>query len=299
MDLYMQVCFLLTIFSQGFAGKEINPVLSHLALSSKYWSQKLSKAADGSTILTTSYRFPSSMTLDKQPTPDNYKLVQSGLVPVDCSDVHRVWPRAPSGVYRIYPGGGQGHSVYCDMTLDGGGWTVFLRRMDGSEKFNRKWEEYQRGFGNVSAEHWLGNQILHEITVHRLYELRVNLEDFAGNKRFAKYSHFRIGNEADGYRLTLSGYTGNAGDSLDTARGQKFSTYDKDQDSSSANCAMSGKGGWWHNACFNALLTGVYYKNTSNVPKFKGVTWFSWKGIYYSLKSATMMLRKHQMKRSN
>lgn len=90
-----------------------------------------------------------------------------------------------------------------------------------------------------------------------------------------------------------------AGDSLDTARGQKFSTYDKDQDSSSANCAMSGRGGWWHNACYNALLTGVYYKNTSNVPKFKGVTWFSWKGIYYSLKSATMMLRKHQMKRSN
>lgn len=43
-----------------------------------------------------------------------------------------------------------------------------------------------------------GNQILHEITVHELYELRVNLEDFDGNKRFAKYSHFRIGNEADG-----------------------------------------------------------------------------------------------------
>lgn len=51
-------------------------VLSHLALYSKYWSQKLSKAADGSTILTTSYRFPSSMTLDKQPTPDNCKFIK-------------------------------------------------------------------------------------------------------------------------------------------------------------------------------------------------------------------------------
>ena len=56
-----------------------------------------------------------------------------------------------------------------------------------------------------------GNQIVHEITLHGLYELRVNLGDFEGNKRFAKYSHFRIGNEADGYRLTVSGYTGNAG----------------------------------------------------------------------------------------
>ena len=52
---------------------------------------------------------------------------------------------------------------------------------------------------------------MHEITLHGLYELRVNLGDFEGNKRFAKYSHFRIGNEADGYRLTVSGYTGNAG----------------------------------------------------------------------------------------
>ena len=58
---------------------------------------------------------------------------------------------------------------------------------------------------------FLGNQVVHEITVHGLYELRINLEDFEGNKRFAKYSHFRISNEADGYRLTVSGFAGNAG----------------------------------------------------------------------------------------
>uniref|UniRef100_A0A8W8HLL7 Fibrinogen C-terminal domain-containing protein n=1 Tax=Magallana gigas TaxID=29159 RepID=A0A8W8HLL7_MAGGI len=99
--------------------------------------------------------------------------------------------------------------------------------------------------------------------------------------------------------MTLSGYTGNAGDSLDTPRGQKFSTYDRDLDSASGNCAVTGRGGWWYKACYNALLTGVYYKNTSNVPRWQGILWPTWKGIYYSLKSATMMLRKHQMKRNN
>lgn len=50
-------------------------VLSKFALHSKYWSQKLSKASDGSTVLTTSYRFPSSMTVDKQPTSQNCKFI--------------------------------------------------------------------------------------------------------------------------------------------------------------------------------------------------------------------------------
>lgn len=50
-----------------------------------------------------------------------------------------------------------------------------------------------------------------EIIVYRLYELRVNLEDFVGNKRFVKYSYFWIGNEVDGYCLILFGYIGNVG----------------------------------------------------------------------------------------
>ena len=68
------------------------------------------------------------------------KLVQSGLVPLDCSDIHKAWPRAPSGVYRIYPAGGQGHLAYCDMTLDVGGWTVRIVSMDYSS-FNFQFKE--------------------------------------------------------------------------------------------------------------------------------------------------------------
>lgn len=45
------------------------------------------------------------------------------------------------------------------------------------------------------------------------YELHIELEDWSGNKRFARYRGFRVGSERDAYRLYHANvYFGNAGE---------------------------------------------------------------------------------------
>ena len=100
------------------------------------------------------------------------------------------------------------------MTTDGGGWTVFQRRLDGSVDFYLDWESCKNGFGNLKGEFWLGNDNLHGLTATDDTILRVDLEDFEGNKRYTVYTTFKVADEADKYRLLIGGYSGTAGDSM-------------------------------------------------------------------------------------
>ena len=48
---------------------------------------------------------------------------------------------------------------------------------------------------------------MHLLTKARNYELRVDMEDFEEQKVFAEYSSFSVGPEAEGYKLSLGGFT--------------------------------------------------------------------------------------------
>ena len=168
------------------------------------------------------------------------------------------------------------------MESDDGGWTVFQRRMDGSVNFYREWNDYQEGFGNLNYEHWLGLDKLHRLTAAGGCGLRVEVEGNSNNKGYAKYSSFQIANAASLYTLTVSGYSGTAGDYLAYQNGMKFTTKDRDNDAKNLNCAAYGSGAWWYRDCFLSNLNGVY-----------GHTYMFWgKGnTYRPVKFSEMKLR--------
>uniref|UniRef100_A0A2I3HFR3 Tenascin n=1 Tax=Nomascus leucogenys TaxID=61853 RepID=A0A2I3HFR3_NOMLE len=205
--------------------------------------------------------------------------------PKDCSQA-MLNGDTTSGLYTIYLNGdkAQALEVFCDMTSDGGGWIVFLRRKNGRENFYQNWKAYAAGFGDRREEFWLGNASLH--VSQGQYELRVDLRDH-GETAFAVYDKFSVGDAKTRYKLKVEGYSGTAGDSMAYHNGRSFSTFDKDTDSAITNCALSYKGAFWYRNCHRVNLMGRYGDNNHS----QGVNWFHWKGHEHSIQFAEMKLR--------
>ncbi|KAH0616468.1 hypothetical protein JD844_027590 [Phrynosoma platyrhinos] len=205
------------------------------------------------------------------------------LLQGDCSNYFAAGKRH-NGIYKITPDPrNESFDAYCDMESMGGGWTVIQMRQDGSTNFNRTWNEYKNGFGNLSREFWLGNDKIHLLTKSKDMQLRIELEDFNGIREYAKYEQFYVANEFLKYRLSIGSYSGTAGDALHFNKyynhDQKFfTTPDKDNDRyPSGNCGAYYSSGWWFDACLAANLNGKYYHK-----KYKGVRngifWGTWPG---------------------
>ncbi|KAK2150017.1 hypothetical protein LSH36_427g03062 [Paralvinella palmiformis] len=206
-------------------------------------------------------------------------------------------PTKISGVYSINPTSNSSDciykkDVYCDMEKDDGGWTVIMRRKDGSVDFNKEWEDYKLGFGSLNGEFWAGNELIHQLTNDgRTYTLRVDLTDYGGDSIYAKFRTFSVGPESDNYTLHVSDYDDNstASNNLQAHDGCMFSTGSIDNDLlPSRQLAKELKAPWWYCRYLKVILTGQYGEKIISGP---GIKWKApWNERHFA-KFAVMMIR--------
>ena len=109
--------------------------------------------------------------------------------------------------------------------LDGvyNGWTVIQRRVSNSVDFNKYWNDYTLGFGDLNANSWLGLNRIKRITDTATYKLYLAFQfqdaDVVDDQsvRFSEYNSFSLGTSINNYQLSVSSYNSSistAGDSL-------------------------------------------------------------------------------------
>ncbi len=224
--------------------------------------------------------------------PDLMTTTNEPEITQDCADYVK-YGYTESKPYVITPViGGDSFSLYCDMNVDGGGWTVIQRRFDGSVDFYRSWQDYVDGFGDPFGEYWAGLDLIHTLTNTGTWELRIDLEDFNGHKAFASYTTFSVGDAASNYQLTLFGYRydSTVGDAMQFNSNNQFSTKDADNNRYYSNCAQERQGAWWYDNCSYANLNGLYLgPNQSDI---NGMYWWFWKNNAEVLKRSEMKIRQ-------
>ncbi|XP_052098336.1 fibrinogen-like protein 1 [Mytilus californianus] len=280
------------------AGKRI--VSSHSTITTRTDSSVActSLCTSDKDCVTASYdNFTKQCILDSDCTPSTEKWQNAVLIrisgrPTDCSEIPN---GSISGVYKIFANNNC-VSVYCDMKGDG--WTVIQRRQDGLTEFYRDWSDYKNGFGSLTGEHWLGNDNIFNIVNGKSYKLRFDIKNKSGEWRYAQYEIFKIADESEEYKLTLAGYSGNAGDAMLNNKdqrlnltGQRFSTRDRDNDIlPDGQCTSSRRGGWWFKWCSFCNPNGIYFPET--VYGTVGIYWYTWTNSFDGMQSVTMKVKR-------
>ncbi|XP_033167611.1 techylectin-5A [Drosophila mauritiana] len=186
------------------------------------------------------------------------------------------------------------HERYCAFATDGPAWTVIQSRggsFDPPENFNRSWDEYRAGFGNLSRDFWFGNEFAHKILYRDDHELRVELQEAGEPLDWAEYPLFWLDSESYNYQLSVAGeFRGSLPDALEQHNRMDFSTYDRRRShaKSADSCAEDYGGGWWFDRCTQCNLNGEHGVHQRASP---AIIWMNWRSGTDKPKSSRMMIR--------
>ncbi|EGT46828.1 hypothetical protein CAEBREN_12416 [Caenorhabditis brenneri] len=222
-----------------------------------------------------------------------------------CADLYVYWDIRANGVNYINPPFAlpnrtkfQAMDVFCDMTTNGGGYTLMSSDTKDLNS-NKTFQEYINGFGTLAAQSvWIGLEFIHQMTFYQPQTLRLNLHRCASNGRpeldtYCTYPTFSVLNSTTQYSVVIrESCTGTEADGhyyqdgwarWDLSQnGPKFSTWDLEvettrptrlfeNDAATFACTCSKNNlntGWWYiedQLCGAANLNGVRY-SCPNIP---------------------------------
>ena len=108
-----------------------------------------------------------------------------------------------------------------------------------------------------------------------------------GEEAHAQYTHFKVGDAASFYTMTVSGFSGSAGDGLSYHNNRQFSTKDHGPQQ---GCSHSYKGAWWYGGCHVSNLNGQYLDGQHSTYA-DGINWQTRKGYHHSMTKSVMMVQ--------
>ena len=192
--------------------------------------------------------------------------------PKDCIDLKCYRVSTADGGAMIYPESISFTKieVTCKQTGDGGGWIVYLRRLDGSLSFKRTWDDYKSGFGEQGErkESWLGNENVYQLIKSFIYrgglaQLRIEAYGFNGTSCVTTFDKFHLKDETDCYMLLFGNGVGSYGGVVDDwiySRARHFVTFDRIRGHDF--CFKKYSGGWWYgSSCHQVYFTGTYVQD--------------------------------------
>ncbi|PAA91134.1 hypothetical protein BOX15_Mlig025725g1 [Macrostomum lignano] len=171
---------------------------------------------------------------------------------------------------------------------------VFQQRLTGDVLFNRTWDEYVLGFGNVSTDFWAGLTLINEFgKTNRT--IRIEMTTVDNEFYWQESANFTVGNASTNYTMHVDQYNAynTSSDVLYFHSGSQFSTIDIDNDLYGGHCASErGGGGFWWANCQMINPNGFYSSTVVSDPSsnFKYVA-ASGVQSYKTLQAIKMMLQ--------
>nr|XP_036220908.1 angiopoietin-2-like isoform X2 [Bactrocera oleae] len=205
--------------------------------------------------------------------PAAHRSVDDSFLPSSCAEIMKQNIGATNGVHSIYVLGYGPTEVYCfaDPVGSGCAWTVFMRRINTGDSFDKNFAEYKFGFGEPNESFFLGLDRIYAQTTETKQELGIFTKFETNDIEVEKYAYFVLGNEETGYRVEELGAFSRTSAISRLMRFSKFSTRDMGNGFQYDKCAQVLGMGWWYSErCKSAIkLSGV--RAYVNAPTIMGL----------------------------